>query len=56
MLENDSLGFPTPLRQGFPLRQGYGGQVGVQAPGWRLAALMIVPPFSGPAVDPIRPY
>ena len=32
--------------------QGFGGQV----PGWRQAALMIVPPFSGPAVDPIRPY
>ncbi len=25
------------------------------APGWRLGALMILPPFSGPAVEPIRP-
>ena len=38
--------FPAPLRQGF----------GGQASGWRRGALMILPPSSGPAVEPIRPH
>ena len=30
------------------------GSLSFPAPGWRHAALMILPPFSGPAVEPIR--
>ena len=42
------------------VRRRNAGSFGVKlrlfpAPGRRLGALMILPPFSGPAVEPIRP-